>query len=180
MSCLSVPIADKAVNAIRNVYLVLITDVGGFPCLYVLRVALVNVTLSGLLAALVQLFWMDLSGSPFSVAYSPLRKAVTVFLMLIISPIVETYIMVRLIRLIGLVFDGRLMVSIILAIVFAMLHSMVSPAWGVIVFPVFFTMSLSYSILVHRFGGKKAFWSVTAMHSLQNIPGAVSFAFSGV
>ncbi len=177
---LNFPISGKAVDAIRNVCLALVADAGEPLYLYVLRVALVNVVLSCLLAAFVQLCRMDLSDPPFSATYSPLRKAATAFLILIISPIVETYIMVRLIRLAGLIFDGRLIGSIVSAIVFAMLHSMLRPAWGIVVFPAFLSMSFSYFTLANRFGGKKAVLSVAAMHSLQNVPGAISFAFSGV
>lgn len=158
----------------------MITDVGKPLCLYVLRVALVNIALSGLLAVFVQLFFMELSGSPFDVAYSPARKAVAAFLMLSISPIVETYIMARLIRIIGFALDGKGMVAIISAGFFAILHAIVNPAWGIIVFPAFYTMSLSYLVLVRHSGRKVAFWGVAAMHSLQNIPGAISFVFSGV
>lgn len=177
---LNIPVADKAVRAICSICLAIMTDVGGRPGFYVLRVALVNTALSGLLAMFVQLSGGDFSGSPFGVNYSPGGKAATIFLVLIASPIVETYIMARLIRIIGFALDGKGMVAIISAGFFAILHAIVNPAWGIIVFPAFYTMSLSYLVLVRHSGRKVAFWGVAAMHSLQNIPGAISFVFSGV
>ncbi|MCE5187316.1 MAG: hypothetical protein LLF76_14450 [Planctomycetaceae bacterium] len=86
----------------------------------------------------------------------------------VISPIVETLIMSLFLFLLSLLIKSGVKLAIASAILWASLHSLLSPAWGLVVWWPFFVFSCGY-LTWRKQSWLKAVWVTTCLHFLQNL-----------
>ena len=97
------------------------------------------------------------------------------FVLVLVSPPMETFLMVPILRVLSFVTKREIPLAAISACVWAGLHSLMVPAWGLGVIWPFFVFSCSY--LHWR---KRSFWAAllvtSCIHLLQNlVPGLIYF-----
>jgi membrane protease YdiL (CAAX protease family) len=86
---------------------------------------------------------------------------------LVIGPLVETLLMALIIFILSLGIKSQMRVAIASAILWGILHSLVSPAWGLIVWWPFFIFSCAY-LTWRQQSWRKGYWAAAAIHFLQN------------
>jgi len=139
---------------------------------YVVRAFLLCVVPSFFLSGLVQLLLPDARRPDFSVFHGPLGPAFAMFLLIVVSPVIETLMLVPIViglqRLAG---AGAAVVGS--ALIWALLHASQAPAWGLIVWWPFLIMAIALLTWRER-GLGQAMLIVIAIHALQNsLAGAV-------
>ncbi|WP_057831332.1 CPBP family glutamic-type intramembrane protease [Colwellia sp. TT2012] len=85
----------------------------------------------------------------------------------LLAPILETLLMIPIIALIRKVTPNILYVSIISALIWAIMHSLQVPLWGIGVFTLFFLMSMAYQYWDNHSRGH-ALLVVMMIHALNN------------
>lgn len=96
-----------------------------------------------------------------------------VFIVLVAAgPIVETLMMSLGIWILSLCTTRKVLIAILSAILWAALHALASPAWGLIVCWPFFVFSCAY-LAWRQKSWLKAVWVVFCIHALQNLLGAL-------
>ena len=96
---------------------------------------------------------------------------------MIISPIIETLMMSFLFFLLSFFVKSKLKLAIISAILWAGLHSLFSPGWGLIVWWPFFVFSCAY-LTWRNNSWLKAIWVTTCIHFLQNLIPSIVMLFT--
>lgn len=126
-----------------------------------------SVLLSILLAAVVPN--IEESMPDFDVPHiHPLAKFVSI---VVISPIVETLLMAAGIYLTARVVRSPWRVALVTGVLWGGLHSLMAPAWGLIIWWPFFVFACAW-ITWRRRSWSAAFGAVAAIHALQNfVPG---------
>jgi hypothetical protein len=67
-----------------------------------------------------------------------------IFRAVFLAPFIETFLMILVIAVIKKVFREKLYIGLTSGIIWACLHSLINPLWGLGVFILFFVMSLAY------------------------------------
>ena len=93
---------------------------------------------------------------------------VTFLLVVVVSPIVETLLMALAIKLMSLIVRRKLALAVLSAILWALLHSLASPAWGLIVCWPFFVFSCAFLAWRPK-SWLNAVWVALCIHALQNL-----------
>lgn len=91
-----------------------------------------------------------------------------VFSFLILSPIFETLLMSLLFLILSLFIKSKPKLAIASAILWALLHSLASPPWGLIIIWPFYVFSCAY-LTWRSQSWFKAFWVTACIHFLQNL-----------
>jgi hypothetical protein len=100
---------------------------------------------------------------------SPIPVAVMTFLLLVVfSPVVETLLMSFGIGLMSLFTKGKVSLAILSAILWALVHSLASPGWGLIVCWPFFVFSCAY-LAWRPQSWFRGVWVALSIHALQNL-----------
>ena len=89
-----------------------------------------------------------------------------------VAPVLETLLMIPIISLIRKVTPNILYVSIISALIWAVLHSLQVPLWGLVAFTGFFFMSMAYQYWDTHSRGH-ALLVVMMIHALSNASGFI-------
>jgi len=107
---------------------------------------------------------------------SPIPVAIMTFLLLVVfGPIVETLLLSFGIGLMSLFTKAKLVLALLSAILWAIVHSLASPGWGLIVCWPFFVFSCAYLAWRPK-SWFKGVWVALCIHVLQNLlPGLVVF-----
>ncbi|WP_154223150.1 CPBP family glutamic-type intramembrane protease [Marinicella rhabdoformis] len=100
----------------------------------------------------------------------------TIFLAVFLAPILETLLMVLIIKTLSFFRLAMLPTAFISALIWAVLHSLSVPFWGVGVFVLFFILSISY-LNWRKKSFTSAFWITVSIHMLNN---GVIFGFMGL
>ena len=87
--------------------------------------------------------------------------------MIIVSPVMETLLMGPLLWLLSFITKRRPLLALLSAIVWAALHSLAAPAWGVVVFWPWFVFSCSYLTWREK-GWWRAVFVTIGVHVFQN------------
>ncbi|MBL7152441.1 MAG: hypothetical protein ISS79_01900 [Phycisphaerae bacterium] len=99
-------------------------------------------------------------------------------LIVAVSPIIETLLLSVILRLLSLVTKARYSLAVMSCVVWAGMHSLASPAWGIVVAWPFFVFSCAY--LAWR---RKSWWHAVAaaclIHMLQNLLPGFAIALTG-
>jgi membrane protease YdiL (CAAX protease family) len=91
-----------------------------------------------------------------------------VFIVIVVfSPVTETLLMSLFFFILSFFIKSRLIQAIVSAILWAVLHSTLSPAWGLVVWWPFFVMSCAY-LTWRKKSWIKAVWVTACIHALQN------------
>lgn len=85
-----------------------------------------------------------------------------------VSPLIETLLMWPIIYLISLVSKSTWHISIASALLWAVLHSLATPIWGVIIFWSFLIFSISF-VEWRKISVKDAYIVTLAIHMIQNL-----------
>jgi hypothetical protein len=102
----------------------------------------------------------DFSGDPFSI--------IDFFGYVIFAPLVETAMMIPIIKLIRCVTVKFWAIVLLSAVVWSCLHSLLIPVWGIFTFIGFVIFSIAYLTWEKR-STKYAFWITVSIHSLHNL-----------
>ena len=132
---------------------------------YVLRTGLIS-----LIPSLIISFILGLSGI-MNEETAPEFRGSAVFLfigMVIISPPIETLLMGPILKLLSFITKHKLRLAILSALVWAILHSLLAPAWGLGVVWPFFVFSCSY-LNFRRRSWFRAVLVTSGVHAFQNI-----------
>lgn len=98
------------------------------------------------------------------------------FVMVIISPIVETLFMSLFFFILSFFITSERMLVVISAIFWASLHSLLSPGWGLIVWWPFVVFSCAYLTWRNK-SWLQAIWVTTCIHALQNLIPSIAILF---
>jgi len=105
---------------------------------------------------------------------SPDFEGPTLFLLIgviIVGPAVETLLMGPVLWVLSCVVKRRILLAVTSALIWAGLHSLVAPPWGLVVFWPFFVFSCSYITWRQR-AWWRAVWVTSCIHAFQNfLPG---------
>lgn len=71
----------------------------------------------------------------------------------LVAPIVETFMLLLSVRLIGIATENRWLIAILVALLFSLLHGSIRPVWGLFVFWPFVVLTMSF--ISWR---RKSFW----------------------
>jgi hypothetical protein len=136
---------------------------------YIIRMAIISLVPSIMVSILVSVSGMfpEDASPPFPVRNFESAVA-SIPILVILCPIVETLLMSFGLKLISLFTKKQVILAVLSAILWALLHSLVSPAWGLVVFWPFFVFSSAY-IAWRRKSWLKAFWVAACIHALQNL-----------
>jgi len=97
------------------------------------------------------------------------------FLMVLVSPPLETFLMAPILRVLSLLTKREIPLAAMSACVWAGLHSLAAPAWGLGVIWPFFVFSCSY-LHWRRRSFRAAILATSCVHLLQNLlPGIIVF-----
>jgi hypothetical protein len=100
---------------------------------------------------------------------SPTSAALVIFLLFVVfSPMVETLLLSFGITVISLFTKRKAVLAVLSAILWAALHSLMSPAWGLVVLWPFFVFSCAYLAWRPK-SWVKAIWVALCIHALQNV-----------
>jgi len=99
-----------------------------------------------------------------------------VFTLVILTPLIENFFLVLIIEFLIKNRLSLVRVSLFAAAVLSSIHSLFSPAWGVVVFWPFYIFGAAY-IGGRGLGRKRAYFLSVLIHGIQNIPGAVMLFF---
>jgi membrane protease YdiL (CAAX protease family) len=91
----------------------------------------------------------------------------TFFSVVLLAPVLETLLMIPIIALIRKMTPNILYVSIISALIWAIMHSLQVPLWGIGVFALFFLMTMAYQYWDTHSRGH-ALLVVMMIHALNN------------
>ena len=97
-----------------------------------------------------------------------------VFLILIVSPVVETLLMSPILFLISRATKKKLTIAIVSALIWGVFHGLASPVWGLVVLWPFFVFSCAYLTWRPK-SWVKAIWVTCCIHMLQNTLPALAF-----
>jgi hypothetical protein len=136
---------------------------------YIFRMALFAFIPSVLLSSLLYATGLfEQIGPDFESQSSHTSALAMAFGIAVISPIVETLVMSLIFFLLAFLFKSRLMLAILSAVLWASLHSLLSPAWGLVVWWPFFVFSCAY-LTWRKQSWLKAVWTTCCIHVLQNL-----------
>lgn len=136
---------------------------------YILLMTLLSLIPSLLLSAAVSMSGLFDQVGPDMERIDPHAPALLVFFSFaVVSPVIETLLMSLLFLLLSLFIKRRLTLAITSTIIWALLHSLLSPAWGLIVWWPFFIFSCAY-LTWRKKSWAKAIWVTACIHALQNI-----------
>jgi len=139
---------------------------------YIIRMALLSLVPSLLISGLVVASGaFSEAGPPFQKPElgSPISVAVMTFLLVVVfSPIVETLLMSLGIGLMSLFSKRKVFVAVLSAILWACIHSLASPAWGLVVCWPFFVFSCAYLAWRPK-SWFRGVWVALCIHVLQNL-----------
>jgi hypothetical protein len=144
---------------------------------YIFRMALLSLVPSLLVGSLVVLSGLFSEVGPQFKKEGlgpPIPAAATIFFLLVIfCPVVETLLMALGIAVMGLFTRKKVMLAMLSAVVWGLLHSLASPGWGLIVCWPFFVFSCAFLAWRPK-SWLKALWAAACIHALQNLlPGLV-------
>jgi len=93
---------------------------------------------------------------------------IAAFCTLVLVPLIETALLVLTISLFSRVFRSSHGVAVASAVVWAVLHSLAWPPWGIIIAWVFYVMSRAY-VAWRPLGSARAFFVVVFIHAAHNL-----------
>jgi len=132
---------------------------------YILLMALTSLIPSLLLSVVVTSCGVNDVGPEFD---PRIPAGLTVLGIAVISPIIETLLMSLIFLILSFFIRSGLTLAIISAILWGLLHSLLAPAWGLIVWWPFFVFSCAY-LTWRKQSWLKAVWVTTCIHFLQNL-----------
>ncbi|AOS46000.1 hypothetical protein Verru16b_03091 [Lacunisphaera limnophila] len=138
-------------------------DVTQSPARYLRRALLVDLSISMPIAIAVGLTFP--SDTPDFRGMSPLFIAIMIC---VVSPLVETLMMVVLFAGLRLFLKGQVPLAIVSCLLWAGLHSLSAPAWGLGVFWPFLIFSICYLNWETR-SRRHAIYMTAALHALHNL-----------
>lgn len=116
------------------------------------------------------------SGPDFGSDKAP---AVAVFIgVVVVGPFVETLLMGVVLKLLSFITRRRYALAVISCLLWAGVHSLASPLWGVAVFWPFFVFSCSY-LAWRRVSWWRAVWVTSLIHMFQNLLPGIGLLFTG-
>ncbi|UCC98370.1 MAG: hypothetical protein JSW66_00470 [Phycisphaerales bacterium] len=138
--------------------------------LYVLRTGLIS-----LLPSLALVFILATSGIITEETTPSFEgSAVGLFVMIVIvGPPVETVLMGLVLRILSFITKRRIALAAMSACIWACLHSIAAPAWGLGVIWPFFVFSCSYLVWRER-AWWRAIWVTSCVHAFQNVVPAMA------
>lgn len=144
---------------------------------YVLRMGIISFVPSIIIAFLFSVTGIltEESGPQLGGVFHPV---VEFFGIVGVSPIIETLLMCVVLRVLSLITKRRYPLAIISCIVWAGLHSLMSPVWGVVVIWPFFIFSCSY-LAWRRKSWWRAVWVTCLVHMFQNLLPGIMLLVSG-
>jgi hypothetical protein len=105
---------------------------------YILKVYLLALGIGLTISFILEFFVPNAESPDFEIGLS------SFILIVFVAPILETFLMIPIISLIKKVTPDILYVSIVSALIWAIMHSLQVPLWGIGVFALFFLMSMAY------------------------------------
>lgn len=93
--------------------------------------------------------------------------------MIIVAPVIETLLMVPVLWVLSFITKRKVWLALMCAIVWAGLHSLAAPVWGLVVFWPWFVFSCSYLAWRER-GWWRAFFITACVHAFHNILPAIA------
>lgn len=95
-------------------------------------------------------------------------------LALIISPLIENYLLLILIIILNKKIEKEISIAVISTVVFSLLHSLVTPAWGLLVFAQFLVFSCTI-LMYYQDRRMFGYLLSVSIHSLCNLPATLSY-----
>ncbi|MHC4524607.1 MAG: CPBP family glutamic-type intramembrane protease [Planctomycetota bacterium] len=142
---------------------------------YIFLMALISLIPSLLLSALLSVSGLFEDIGP---DFDPRTPAFVLFLLVAVaSPIIETLFMSFIIFVLSFFIKSRLPLAILSTIIWACLHSLQSPAWGLVVWWPFFIFSCAY-LTWRKMSWCKAMWVTICIHALQNFIPSIALIIS--
>lgn len=129
--------------------------------LYILKVYALALVLGLSIAFLIDYLFPNAESPVFEL------NIFTFLSVVLIAPVLETLIMIPIIALVRKVTSNVLYVSIISALTWSLMHSLIVPLWGIGVFALFFLMSMAYQYWDSH-SRTRALLVVTMIHALNN------------
>ena len=142
-------------------------DTSQSPCRYVLSAALISVIPSLIISSFV-----DLIFEPEPIPIFDTSAGSLLFGAVLIGPWLETLLMIPVFWILKLCIHGTLKTAVISALIWAFLHSLVSPVWGLAIGWAFFVFSLSF-LEWRRESLFKAIQVTALIHMSQNLLAAI-------
>ena len=136
---------------------------------YIFLMALISLIPSLVLAVAISAMGLSDQAGPDIQKMDPNTPALFIFFSFaIVSPVIETLLMSFIFFLLALFIKSRLKLAILSTIIWAILHSLISPAWGLIIWWPFFVFSCAY-LTWRKQSWLKAIWVTACIHALQNL-----------
>ncbi len=139
---------------------------------YVLRTGLISLVPSIIVALL-----LAVSGAVDEESGPDLQGPALVVLplILIVGPAIETLLLSLTLWLLSFFTKRKVVLALLSALIWAGLHSLAAPAWGLVVFWPFFVFSCSYLAWREKSWGH-AVWVTFCIHVFQNVLPAIAIA----
>ena len=136
---------------------------------YIFRMAIISLIPSILLSAILAFSGIADENNTPNIGRVNFGTPVLVFsLLVIISPICETLLLSFGIWIFSFFIKHKVVIAILSALLWAALHSLLFPVWGLIVLWPFFVFSCGY-ITWRRKSWLKAIWVAFCIHVIQNL-----------
>jgi hypothetical protein len=132
---------------------------------YILRMGLISLVPSIIIALLLAVSGIADEGSGPDFEGPAL---VVLPLVLIAGPAIETLLLAFTLWLLSFFAKRKVVLALVSALIWAGLHSLAAPAWGLVVFWPFFVFSCSYLAWRERSWGR-AVWVTFCIHVFQNV-----------
>jgi len=145
---------------------------------YIVRMALISLIPSILISILVAVLGLGDQGAPpgFDGSGATATEAWTFFLLVVlIGPFLETLLLSFGIWFLSRFTQVNVMIAIVSALLWACLHSLMLPTWGLVVFWPFVVFSCAY-ITWRQKSWLKAIWAAFCIHALQNLLPGIGLA----
>jgi hypothetical protein len=136
---------------------------------YIIQMGAISLLPSMIIAG--ALYGLGAISETTSPSFPPLRAPVLLAAVVVIGPAVETLFMSLILWFLSLFVKGRIFLAILSAVIWALLHSLDTPVWGLGVIWPFFVFSCAY-LAWRDVSWRDAFVVTWGIHAFQNvIPG---------
>ncbi|GMV91316.1 MAG: hypothetical protein AMXMBFR82_10940 [Candidatus Hydrogenedentota bacterium] len=145
---------------------------------YIVCMALISLIPSILISAMVAALGLGNQNSPpgFEASGATATQAWMFFLLVVlVGPFLETLLLSFGIWLISWFTHVRAMIAVVSALLWACLHSLMLPTWGLVVFWPFVVFSCAY-LTWRQKSWIKAIWVAFCIHALQNLLPGIALA----
>jgi membrane protease YdiL (CAAX protease family) len=147
---------------------------------YILLMALISIIPSFLIVLIVSSLVAPVDASGDDMLRFGHREPVTLFVLLVfVGPLLETLLMSLVIWLLSLRMRSGLAIAVTSAVIWAALHSLADPPWGLTVLWPFLIFSCAYITWLRK-SWAAAIWVTMCIHALQNLLPAICIVILAV